>query len=415
VNNTKEFEKILLSRFLYSVGILLLIRMGTFLPVPGIDHNELAFYIQRHSIAKNIISTFSGDNTFVIGLFTLNIFPYINATIAIQLLVGLSPKLSKLQKEGDFAGGREIDRLTRRITLILAIVQSVGVALYLRQILFDWNIFLAGEIVLWLTTGAMIVLWLSELITDYGLGNGSSLLIYTNIVANLPNLLKGVINLNGSNIFLTIGLATTILVSLYGIIYLNKGLLIIPLISSKQLNQSRRISKSGGKGKNYLPLRYNQAGVMPIILTTTMLVVPNYLISLDIFQSLRFLSEYKFIYWIGYFGLIVTFSSFYASVVVKPKDLSEQLQKMAVAIPGVRPGLQTTFYLKRVINRITFIGAILLAVITVVPNFIESTFNIAGLNGLSTTSLLIIAGVILDLIREIDNIYYSTVYSKRYD
>ena len=415
MNNTKEFEKILLSRFLYSVGILLLIRMGTFLPVPGIDHNELAFYIQRHSIAKNIISTFSGDNTFVIGLFTLNIFPYINATIAIQLLVGLSPKLSKLQKEGDFAGGREIDRLTRRITLILAIVQSVGVALYLRQILFDWNIFLAGEIVLWLTTGAMIVLWLSELITDYGLGNGSSLLIYTNIVANLPNLLKGVINLNGSNIFLTIGLATTIIVSLYGIIYLNKGLLIIPLISSKQLNQSRKISKSGGKGKNYLPLRYNQAGVMPIILTTTMLVVPNYLISLDIFQSLRFLAEYKFIYWIGYFGLIVTFSSFYASVVVKPKDLSEQLQKMAVAIPGVRPGLQTTFYLKRVINRITFIGAILLAVITVVPNFIESTFNIAGLNGLSTTSLLIIAGVILDLIREIDNIYYSTVYSKRYD
>jgi preprotein translocase subunit SecY len=415
VNNTKEFEKILLSRFLYSVGILLLIRMGTFLPVPGIDHNELAFYIQRHSIAKNIISTFSGDNTFVIGLFTLNIFPYINATIAIQLLVGLSPKLSKLQKEGDFAGGREIDRLTRRITLILAIVQSVGVAIYLRQILFDWNIVLAGEIVLWLTTGAMIVLWLSELITDYGLGNGSSLLIYTNIVANLPNLLKGVINLNGSNIFLTIGLATTIIVSLYGIIYLNKGLLIIPLISSKQLNQSRKISKSGGKGKNYLPLRYNQAGVMPIILTTTMLVVPNYLISLDIFQSLRFLAEYKFIYWIGYFGLIVTFSSFYASVVVKPKDLSEQLQKMAVAIPGVRPGLQTTFYLKRVINRITFIGAILLAVITVVPNFIESTFNIAGLNGLSTTSLLIIAGVILDLIREIDNIYYSTVYSKRYD
>lgn len=415
MNNTKEFEKILLSRFLYSVGILLLIRMGTFLPVPGIDHNELAFYIQRHSIAKNIISTFSGDNTFVIGLFTLNIFPYINATIAIQLLVGLSPKLSKLQKEGDFAGGREIDRLTRRITLILAIVQSVGVAIYLRQILFDWNIVLAGEIVLWLTTGAMIVLWLSELITDYGLGNGSSLLIYTNIVANLPNLLKGVINLNGSNIFLTIGLATTIIVSLYGIIYLNKGLLIIPLISSKQLNQSRKISKSGGKGKNYLPLRYNQAGVMPIILTTTMLVVPNYLISLDIFQSLRFLAEYKFIYWIGYFGLIVTFSSFYASVVVKPKDLSEQLQKMAVAIPGVRPGLQTTFYLKRVINRITFIGAILLAVITVVPNFIESTFNIAGLNGLSTTSLLIIAGVILDLIREIDNIYYSTVYSKRYD
>jgi preprotein translocase subunit SecY len=154
---------------------------------------------------------------------------------------------------------------------------------------------------------------------------------------------------------------------------------------------------------------------MPIILTTTMLVVPNYLISLDIFQSLSFLSAYKFIYWIGYFVLIVTFSSFYASVVLKPKELADQLQRLAVAIPGVRPGLQTNFYLKRVINRITFIGSIMLAVITVVPNFIESTFNIAGLNGLSTTSLLIIAGVILDLVREIDNIYYSTVYSNSYD
>jgi preprotein translocase subunit SecY len=411
VNNTKEFEKVFLNRFLYSVGILGLIRIGTFLPVPGIDHSELAFYIQRHSAAKNIISTFSGDNTFVIGLFTLNIFPYINATIAIQLLLGFSPKLSKLQKEGDFEGRRTIARLTRQITLIWAIIQSGGVALYLRQILFDWNIFLASEIVLWLTTGAMIVLWLSELITDYGLGNGSSLLIYTNIIANLPNLLKGLINQNNSNIFLSIGIIVTVFASLYGIIFLNKGLLKIPLISSKQLNQSA----IRDRGNNYLPLRYNQAGVMPIILTTTMLVVPNYLISLDIFQSFAFLSGYKVIYWVGYFWLITTFSSFYSSVVLKPKEIADQLQRMAVAIPGVRPGLQTNFYLKQVINRITFIGSTMLALITVVPNFIESTFNIAGLNGLSTTSLLIVAGVILDLVREVENIYYSTVYSKNYD
>lgn len=411
MNNTKEFKKVFLNRFLYSVGILGLIRIGTFLPVPGIDHSELAFYIQRHSAAKNIISTFSGDNTFVIGLFTLNIFPYINATIAIQLLLGFSPKLSKLQKEGDFEGRRTIARLTRQITIIWAIIQSGGVALYLRQILFDWNIFLASEIVLWLTTGAMIVLWLSELITDYGLGNGSSLLIYTNIIANLPNLLKGLINQNNSNIFLSIGIIITVFASLYGIIFLNKGLLKIPLISSKQLNQSA----IRDRGNNYLPLRYNQAGVMPIILTTTMLVVPNYLISLDIFQSFTFLSAYKVIYWVGYFWLITTFSSFYSSVVLKPKEIADQLQRMAVAIPGVRPGLQTNFYLKQVINRITFIGSTMLAVITVVPNFIESTFNIAGLNGLSTTSLLIVAGVILDLVREVENIYYSTVYSKNYD
>ena len=408
----KEIKDVLVNRLLFSLGILLLIRVGTFLPVPGINHSDLAFYIQRHSIAQNLISTFSGENTFVIGLFTLNIFPYINATIFVQLLLGFSPKLAKLQKEGDFEGRRTISRLTRFITLIWAIIQSVGVTLYLRQILFDWNFVLAAEIVLWLTTGAMIVLWLSELITDYGLGNGASLLIYTNIISNLPNLFKKLIIQNNDNFTVVsiLGITLLILISLYGIVFLQQGIRKIPLISAKQLNQSSLETNVS----NYLPLRFNQAGVMPIILTTAILVIPNYIINLGIFQWLSFLESFKFLYWIGYFVLILTFSSFYSSIVLNPKDISDQLQKMAVTIPGVRPGLQTTFYLKQVIKRITLIGATMLATLTVVPNFIESTLNITGLNGLSTTSLLILAGVVLDLIREINNIYYSNVYNNMY-
>ena len=410
---TKKVKDVLLNRFLLSLGILLLIRVGTFLPVPGVDHSDLAFYIQRHSAAKNLISTFSGDNTFVIGLFTLNIFPYINATIFVQLLLGFSPKLAKLQKEGDFEGRRSISRLTRFITLVWAVIQSVGVTFYLKQILFDWNYLLAAEIILWLTTGAMIVLWLSELITDYGFGNGASLLIYTNIISNLPNLFKKLISQNGDNFTLVsgFGIGLLIFVSLYGIIFLQTGSRKIPLISSKQLNQA---SLQDVNDNNYLPLRFNQAGVMPIILTTAMLVIPNYIINLGIFPWLSFLQSFKFIYWIGYFVLILIFSSLYSSIVLNPKDISDQLQKMAVTIPGIRPGLQTTFYLKKVIKRITLIGATMLAILTVVPNFIESTLNITGLNGLSTTSLLILAGVILDLIREIENIYYSNVYNNMY-
>ncbi len=408
----KEIRDVLLTRLLFSLGVLLLIRVGTFLPVPGINNSDLAFYIQRHSVAKNLISTFSGDNTFVIGLFTLNIFPYINATIFVQLLLGFSPKLAKLQKEGDFEGRRSISRLTRFITLIWAIIQSIGVTLYLKQVLFDWDYLLAAQIVLWLTTGAMIVLWLSELITDYGLGNGASLLIYTNIISNLPNLFKKLIVENSENftILSVIGISLLIFTSLYGIVFLQQGIRKIPLISSKQLNQSSLQDVVN----NYLPLRFNQAGVMPIILTTAILVIPNYLVNLGVFQWLNFLSSFKFIYWIGYFVLILTFSSFYSSIVLNPKDISDQLQKMAVTIPGVRPGLQTTFYLKQVIKRITLIGATMLATLTVVPNFIESTLNITGLNGLSTTSLLILAGVVLDLIREINNIYYSNVYNNMY-
>ena len=411
----KEIIDILLKRLFISIGILLIIRIGTFLPVPGINHTDLAFYIQRHSVTRSLVSTFSGNDTFVIGLFTLNIFPYINASILVQLILSFSSQLSKLQKEGDLEGRRSINRLTRFITLILAFIQSVSIAIYLKSVLFDWNYFLAFEIVIWLTTGTMIVLWLSELITDYGLGNGASLLIYTNIISNLPNLCNKLIAENSENFSLSSGLwvALLIFVALYGIVLLQEGIRIIPLISSKQLNQS----SFQNSVDNYIPLRLNQAGVMPIILTTAILVVPNYIINLGLLPQINFpinFESLKFTYWIGYFVLILIFSSFYATIVLNPKDISDQLQKMAVTIPGIRPGIQTTFYLKQLMKRITLVGAIMLAILVIVPNFIASTLNISSLNGLSSTSLLILAGVVLDLIREIKNIYYSNIYNNIY-
>ena len=412
----KDIKYTILKRLFISLGILLLIRFGTFLPVPGINHTDVAFYLQRHSVTKSLISTFSGDNTFVIGLFTLNIFPYINASILVQLILGFSPKLSKLQKEGDLAGRRQINRLTRFITLAWAIIQSFSLAFHLKQVLFEWNYLLAIEIVFWLTTGAMIVLWLSELITDYGLGNGASLLIYTNIISSLPNLANKIISENQENFSVssTFGIIILILVSLYGIIFLQEGYRIIPLLSSKQLSASDSVSDSTN---NYIPLRFNQAGVMPIILTTAILVIPNYISNLGLFPQLNFPINFgalKFVYWIGYFLLILAFSSFYSTIVLNPKDISEQLQKMAVTIPGIRPGDQTTFYLKQLMKRITLIGATMLATLATLPNFIESTLNITSLNGLSTTSLLILAGVVLDLVREVNNIYYSNIYNNMY-
>ena len=413
----KEIKNIILKRLFTTLGVLLFIRIGTFLPIPGINHSDLAFYIQRHSVTKTLVSTFSGDDTFVIGLFTLNIFPYINASIVVQLILGLSPQLAKLQKEGDLEGRRSINRLTRFITLIWAVIQSFGVAFYLRQVLFNWNYTLAFEIMVWLTTGAMIVLWLSELITDYGLGNGASLLIYTNIISNLPNLTKKIILENSTNftVLSGLGIGLLIFISLYGIVFLQEGVRIIPLISSKQLNQS--LSQNSTETDNYIPLRFNQAGVMPIILTTAILVLPNYISNLGLLPPIPFLANFaslKFIYWIGYFALILVFSSFYSTIVLNPKDISDQLQKMAVTVPGIRPGVQTTFYLKQVMKRITLVGATMLATLATVPNFLESTLNITSLNGLSTTSLLILAGVVLDLVREVKNIYYSNIYNSMY-
>jgi len=412
-----EIKDTIFKRLSITLGILLFVRLGTFLPVPGINHSDLAFYIQSHSVTKSLVSTFAGDDTFVIGLFTLNIFPYINASILVQLILGFSPQLSKLRKEGDLEGRRSINRLTRFITLIWAIIQSVSLALYLKQILFDWNYSLALEIVLWLTTGAMIILWLSELITDYGLGNGASLLIYTNIISSLPNLSKAIFVENSTNLTVASEVIIILLLfaALYGIVFLQEGLRIIPLISSKQLNQS--YSQDGLTTNSYLPLRLNQAGVMPIILTTAILVVPNYASSIGLFPKIDFPINLEFLsifYWIGYFLLILLFSSFYSTIVLNPKDISDQLQKMSVAIPGVRPGIQTTFYLKQVMKRTTLLGATLLATLATVPNCIESTLNITNLNGLSSTSLLILAGVVLDLVREVKNIYFSNVYTNMY-
>lgn len=415
----KKTDDILLKRLLLSVGILLFIRMGTFLPIPGINHGHLAFYIQQHPITKNLVSTFSGNDTFVIGLFTLNIFPYINASIMVQLITGLIPSISKLQKEGGGEGRRAITRLTRLITFGWALIQSSSIAFYLKRALFDWSPLLAFEIILWLTTGAMIVLWLSELITEYGLGNGASLLIYTNIISSLPNLGKKLISENTGNLNLVsgIGIGLLFFIAISGIITLQESARIVPLISSKQLGQSQSLI-SKVKSNNYIPLRFNQAGVMPIILTTAILVLPNYISNLGVFPLLTipiFLKSSKVIYWVAYFILILIFSSFYSTIVLNPKDISQELQKMAVSIPGIRPGLATTFYLKQVMKRVTFFGAIILAILATLPNIIEGILNVSSFNGLGTTSLLILVGVVLDISREMKSIILSNIYNERFD
>jgi preprotein translocase subunit SecY len=415
----KKTDDILLKRLLLSVVILLFIRMGTFLPIPGINHNHLAFYIQQHPLTKNLVSTFSGEDTFVIGLFTLNIFPYINASIMVQLITGLIPSISKLQKEGGGEGRRAITRLTRLITFGWALIQSSTIAFYLKRALFDWSPLLAFEIILWLTTGTMIILWLSELITEYGLGNGASLLIYTNIISSLPNLGKKLLTENTGNLTVVSGTIIIVLffIAISGIIILQESARIIPLISSKQLSQNQpMVSKV--TANNYIPLRFNQAGVMPIILTTALLVLPNYITNLGIFPLLTipfFLKSSKIFYWISYFILILVFSSFYSTIVLNPKDIAQELQKMAVSIPGIRPGLATIFYLKQVMKRVTFFGAVILAILATLPNIIEGILNISSFNGLGTTSLLILVGVVLDISREMKSIIISNIYNDRFD
>jgi preprotein translocase subunit SecY len=409
-------KNILLKRILLSLGILIFIRMGTFLPIPGVSPLEIEFFLERNSIARTFVNAFSGNNTFVIGIFSLNIFPYINASILIQVLTNILPYLSKLQKEGGSEGKRIINRLTRLITFAWALIQSVTLSIYLTRVLMNWNIFLIFEIIIWLTTGSMIILWLSELITEYGLGNGPSLLIYINIVSSLPNISKKILLENAEK--LNFGSCLIILLLFFsaicGIILLQESARLIPLISSKELSSLG----SSSQKSNYIPLRFNQAGVMPIILTTGVLVIPTYINSLGFLPLLSFpflIQASQIIYWSSYFLLILIFSLIYSSIILNPKDISEQLQKMAVAIPGIRPGIVTTFYLKEIMRRVTILGAILLAFLATLPNIIEGILGISSLNGLGTTSLLILVGVILDTSREIRSLRISNIYTEMFD
>lgn len=409
----KSITRIILKRFLISIAIILFIRIGSFIPVPGVNLIDLALFIEKDSATTNLASLFSGKGTFKIGLFTLSIVPYINASIITQILVKSSPFLSELQKEGDLYSKRYINRLTRFIALIVAFFQSISLGLYLRPIIFDWNIGLLLEIVISLTTGSMIVLWLSEVITEYGLGNGPSILVLTNILLTYQNINKGLIKETEtiSSIFINYSL---FLVSTCIIAKLQEGIRKVPIISSKQLQM-----KSDLNG-NYIPFRVNEAGIVPIILTTSILVLPSYLnrigISLGIFPlfsqlNLPYIDEFsKIIYWLSYFILIIVFSLFYTQIALNPKDLADQLKKMAVALPGLRPGNQTAFFLKKVIERLTFIGSFLLAIVATLPNIIAILFGISDFTGLSISSLVIVTGIIIDLEREIEDIIFSNIY-----
>ena len=396
----KKTRKILAKRLLLTIGILFCTRMGVFLPIPGINLNDLSFYVQSHTSTKNLLTIFGGTDTFVVGLFTLSVFPFINASILVQFILSISPELKQLQKEGDLPGRRIISRLTRILTFFFSVTESISLMVYLKEILFAWDFKLLFETTVYLTTGAMIILWLSDLITDYGLGNGVSTFIYINICSNFQNLT----DIRWANLF-TFS-TVYIFLLLYISVFLLQGKRIIPIISSKE--KKIRFCSEWLVNRNYIPIRFNQTGIMPIGLTTVLLVIPTYFYNFDWLQNVEF---FKWIYWVIYFALVLIFSLLYSEIVLNPKDISDQLQKMTVTIVGVRPGLETLFFLTKVLQRINLVGATILASLTTFPNILELILNITYLNKLNISSLLILVGVIIDCISEAIDIYYTNIYT----
>ena len=401
------------SRVILTFLLIILSRFGTFIPVPGVDHDAFYQSISNNPIVS-FLNIFSGGGFASIGVFALGIVPYINASILIQLGTTSIPSLEKLQKEEGEAGRQKISQVTRYIALGWAIIQSIGVSFWVRPYVFNWDIQFVIEMTLALTTGSMLVMWISEQITEKGIGNGASMLIFVNIISGLPKLIQqssGPVE-NKGNLFELIALALIFLIMIIGIIFIQEGTRRIPIISARQLGKGQIQNKT-----SYLPLRLNQGGVMPIIFASAFLVLPAYIsqittnsIILSISSLLSPSSTNKSIYLLFYFLLILFFSYFYASLILNPSDVSKNLKKMESSIPGIRPGKATTDYLQKTLNRLTFLGALFLAFIALVPSLIESITNISTFKGLGATSLLILVGVAIDTSKQVQTYLISKNY-----
>jgi|TARA_B110000971_G_scaffold198516_1_gene215188 preprotein translocase subunit SecY len=393
---------ILTKKIYITLSLIFIIRMGNFIPIPNVNQSQLVNLLNSNYSLK---AFFNGENI-VLSLFSLGILPSINASILMQLLVNLIPNLAYSQKEEGASGRTRIKQYTRYLTFLIAILQSLSITLSIRSILFNWNLGICFQMTLALTTGSMLVLWLSDLITENGIGNGSSLVITLNILSTLPNTLKTIIISTNNFNFLANFLSFTSLI--IGIIYLQEAVKVIPLISAKQLMQFENKKQKRIRSNSYLPLKLNQGGVMPIIFSSTVLtiftVVSNYL--LNIFPNLSIVNNstiMSLLYGVINFSLIVGFSLFYSTLIINPKELAKELNKMTIGIPKIRPGKQTEIYLKKTITRLGLLGAIFLGILVTIPN-IRSSY------GFGITSLLILVGVTFDIARQIQALLLSEIY-----
>ena len=398
VNQTDTITK----KVLFTIFIIILIRLGNFIPIPNVDQRYLVNILNANPSLK----AFFNSETLILSVFSLGIIPNINASILIQLLVSAVPYLEKLQKEEGETGRRQIKQYTRSLTLFIAILESLSIAFSLRPILFNWNLAICGEIVLALTTGSMIILWLSDLITEDGIGNGSSIVITLNILSVLPNTIQTIVQ-SGNLLSILLSLASfTILI--VGIIYVQEAVRIIPLISAKQLFAQQNQNNNQTMRTSYLPLKINQGGVMPIIFSSTFLtfltIAVNYVLSLKLLPiELNNPQAINLIYGAVNFILIFAFSLFYSNLILNPKEIAKDLNKMAITIPNVRPGKQTTSFLKKTLSRLSLLGALFLAILVAIPN-IRSSY------GFGVTSLLILVGVTVDTARQIQTLLISKIY-----
>jgi len=396
------------ARIIATLGLLFAYRIGFQIPVPGMSVDYLRRVTEgAGSTAFGLLSAFSGGAIGQTTIFALGIMPYISASIIFSILGKVSPRVEAIQKEGA-AGQKKINQWTRLSTVPIAVLQS----------LFIWfGIFIqeegliAGEatfglmlvVVLALTAGALVVMWIGELITEHGIGNGASLIIMAGIIATMPSSLGQVFASDEDAYGTTLKLVGLWVLIVLVIVFIQKGERRIP-IQYARLTRGRRVY--GGQ-KHYLPLKVNMAGVMPIIFASALFVIPTMVLGSLGWNTVKSVVEQPdgFIHVSGYVLLVFFFCFFWNNLMFQPDDVANNLREHGSFVPGIRPGVKTAEHIKSILTRVTLAGAVFLAIIAVLPNFV--TAQIPGLQGnlayfLGGTSVLIVVGVALDVVDKLN-------------
>ncbi len=411
-------DKTLTNKILITLAFLFAYRILAYVPVPGVNVDVIKeFFNSNNSNALGLFNMFSGKAAERLSIISLGIMPYITASIIMELLAATFPKLGQMKKERD--GMQKYMQIIRYATIAITLVQSIGVSIGLQSlsgrggeqaIMIDINLFISISAVSMLT-GTMLLMWIGEQITQRGIGNGISLIIFAGIVSGIPSAIGGTIklvNTSEMNFLTVIAILAIILATIGAIIFVEMGERRIPISYSRKVimeNQNKRIM-------NYIPIKVNLSGVIPPIFASAILMFPSTILQAStnpIIQAINdFLSPNGYMFNFLTFLFIIFFAFFYASIVFNTKDISENLKKQGGFIPGVRPGESTASYLNEVAGRLTLGGALYLGIISTLPWVLVKTMGVPFYFG--GTSVLIVVSVALDTMRRIEAQSYTNKY-----
>jgi len=401
--------KELRNKILFVFGALVIFRAIAAVPVPDIDTTRLSRFFENNQLF-GLLNVFSGAGMDNFSLVMMGVGPYITSSIVMQLMTVVIPAVEKWYREEGDIGRKKFQQVTRLLTVPFSLVQSFGMITLLKsqQVINQVQGIELVKIMIIVTAGTIFLMWLGELITEKGIGNGTSLIIFAGILASIPNAIRQTAaTWDPSQLFSYLLFFAVAIIVIAGVVFVTEGQRNIPVTYARRISGRGMVSSS-----SYLPLRVNQAGVIPIIFAMSILLFPNMIANVigtvgsekvkDIALSVSGFLQNQWVYGIMYFLLVVAFTYFYTNVTFEPTKVGENLQKQGGYIPGVRPGRSTAEYLTRILNRVTLAGALFLGTIAVLPYIVQGLTHIQAMS-IGGTSLLIAVSVALDSMKQVDS------------